>query len=142
MLQHRFPFLPAAALAAMVCAPALTSAQDAQVIHAFTPTGRSPISGLAEAADGSLYGALYSGGRRGAIYRIAPGGAVSIVHRFDDRSGPQPALARGVDGGIYAVSASGGEDDAGAVYRLDPTTGAVRAVYQARESHGFLTTGA
>jgi uncharacterized repeat protein (TIGR03803 family) len=142
MLQRRFPFLLAVALAATLCAPALTSAQDVQVIHAFTPTARSPMGGLAEAADGSLYGALYEGGRRGAIYRIAPGGAVSIVHRFDDRSAPYQTLIRGADGGIYAVSVTGGEDDAGAVYRLDPTTGAVRTVYQARESHGFLTTGA
>ena len=130
------------ALVALLWAPALAAAQDGQLIRAFTPTPSFPSSGLAEAADGSLYGALDAGGRQGAIYRIAPGGAVTIVHRFDDRGATYQTLTRGADGGIYAVSPASGEDDSGAVYRIDPTTGAVRTVYAGRASHGHLTTGA
>lgn len=91
-----------------------------------------------QAADGSLYGGLFEGGRRGAIYRLAPGGALSIVHRFEDAGMPASTPVRLADGSVVFASAFGGEDDAGSLVRIDPTTGTAAMIYSPRLSIGSL----
>lgn len=82
-----------------------------------------PTSAWTAATDGNLYAttALSLGGPGGGcVLRMGPGGAMQVLHRFDD-----PALGRlptGViqasDGHLYGIAAQGGVNNAGLVYRL------------------------
>ena len=70
------------------------------ILHNFTNglDARIPLSGLTQAADGTLYGVSYFGGanNEGAIYRIDPGGAnYSVVYSFSNNPNPPYSHADG-----------------------------------------------
>ena len=111
-------------------APALAGAQTVQILHAFGADPGLPRGGLVETPDGRLYGMSAGGGQSGTIYRIAPGGARSIVHRFDWRHFVDGRLVRGPDGVLFGTTREGGAARRGMVFGLDPATGVLRRLYE------------
>ncbi len=121
MLQRRFPFLLAAALAAM---PSGALAQ--QIVHTFKPPPAYPYGGLVEGLDGRLYGSTTQGG---AIYRLAADGSgpAEVVH--GDDVGATSSLVRASDGALYGTTPYGGIEDRGMVFRFDPATQRLTTVH-------------
>ncbi len=102
------------------------------VLHSFEANatdGAAPGIALAQAADGTLYGATSSGGNGGAndgsgtLFKIIPTGlsyAPFYLFSADGTTGKWPAgPGFGRDGGLYG-SASGGSNRVGVLYRINP----------------------
>ncbi len=96
-------------------------------LYSFDPSdsgGFSPVAGLAQGADGSLYGTTESGGANGlgTIFKITTNGVVTPVYSFDGGDGAFPVepmiLAR--DGNFYGTTSDGGIGGDGEVFRLTP----------------------
>lgn len=96
----------------------------ATVLHAFSgPDGATPLAGVIEGSDGTLYGTTYKGGANGTgtIYRIAPDGSFSLLHSFGDVGGgyPRHELVEASDGNLYgSYSAFEGTETFGGIFRL------------------------
>jgi uncharacterized repeat protein (TIGR03803 family) len=94
--------------------PTLVAAQPIQVLDTFTPSPGSPSGALIQVPDGSFYGPL-----AGGVYRIAPGGQVTVAPGAGNAVG---ALVRGPDGALYGTSNYDGANRRGTVFRVDPVT--------------------
>ena len=108
------------------------SGDDYQVIHQFegeSGTGDSPIGGLVEWCDGTLYGTTDDGGIDGAgtIFRInKDGSGFEVLHIYidspnpgDTEGTPRAPLLSALDGNFYGVT-SGGSVAQGTVFRIAP----------------------
>ncbi len=104
--------------------------EDFEVLHHFgagTNDGRTPKSRLLLASDGFLYGTTEAGGaaNAGTLFRISPNGSgYQVLHEFQpptEGRAPDFGLVEGLDGRLYGVTAAGGTDNLGTVYRFRPT---------------------
>lgn len=73
-----------------------------------------PYAGLTQGSDGVFYGVSYDGGAAnlGAVFKVTPGGATSVLHSFSgqsDGANPQAELSLGSDGRFYGVADNGGK---------------------------------
>jgi uncharacterized repeat protein (TIGR03803 family) len=98
------------------------------------PDGRAPQGTLMQAANGNLYGALFSGGSPthcaggcGTIFQITPAGVFSVFHSFcsttectHDGSFPSTGLTQGANGNYFGTTSSGGPSQVGIVYEITP----------------------
>ena len=99
---------------------------DVTVLHTFVgaPTdGSNPTASLVLAGDGNFYGTTAAGGSSdgGTLFRMTPGGVVTIVHMFAGGSadGWNPStLIQATDGNLYGITASGGAHNAGTAFRI------------------------
>ena len=107
------------------------------------PAGNLPGS-LIEGPDGKLYGdALYGGiggcngyCGYGVLYRVNTNGSgFQIIHRFcslancaDGSAGYAP-LVLGTDGNLYGTTYYGGTNNSGTIFRVTPSTGAYKVVF-------------
>ena len=105
----------------------------------FGPLGYQPIGGLIGLPNGMLYGVLRNGGppgSTGTLYRFDPATSTfQLVHAFLQTTGgwdPTSCLTLTRDGFLYGTTLRGGSENAGTIYRLDPTTGVVQTVYELR----------
>jgi uncharacterized repeat protein (TIGR03803 family) len=88
--------------------------------------GKNPAGSLAEGTDGTLYGTTYSGGasNQGTIFKLnTNGGGYAVLWSFSyfpnpGGINPLAGLARGVDGGFYGTTSSGGDRGPGTVFSL------------------------
>src|SRR5207249_2399965 len=57
-------------------------------LHAFASVGASPEAGLVQDSAGNLYGTTRYGGASGGgtVYKLAPSGALTVLHSFDPSS--------------------------------------------------------
>jgi uncharacterized repeat protein (TIGR03803 family) len=95
--------------------------------------GAEPVGALALGQDGALYGTTLRGGEAdlGTVFRLTPteGGRwlYTIVHHFaggaEDGAGPRSGLAMNAAGELFGVTAGGGAQDGGALYRLTRIAG-------------------
>ncbi len=96
--------------------------------------GYNPAAGLVQALDGDFYGTTYRGGANGfgTIFKVSQSGALTTLHDFCEQSGctdgaaPYARLMTATDGNLYGTTLSGGDGNAGTVFRITP--------------HGTLTT--
>lgn len=114
----------------------VTPAGVFSVLHAFDaldPNGRnndgSMPNDLIYAADGNFYGSTVLGGSTGGgtIFRMVPGGQLSVLHTFDFMPGytdstnggyQTRSLQMGNDGYLYGVTFHGGRNSGGTAFRL------------------------
>jgi uncharacterized repeat protein (TIGR03803 family) len=84
--------------------------------------GRDPEGGLAQGADGLLYGTTAAGGSLGGgtIFRIGTSGGLTTIHQFDGTNGysPRGELIEPSAGVFYGTTFGGSSNGYGAAYRL------------------------
>jgi len=108
----------------------VTPSGTVTTIHEFdSADGAFPYAGLVQGIDGNFYGTTLAGGSLapcggntgcGAVFRITPGGKLTVLHRFhsSDGSGPSTGLVQGMDGSLYGTTGSGGAHNAGTVFKI------------------------
>jgi uncharacterized repeat protein (TIGR03803 family) len=107
--------------------PALAPAQNAfTVLYTFqgTTDGASPDAGLIADHAGNLYGTTYGGGsfNYGLVFKLNTSGHEIVKHNFTGGSDgyfPFTPLLRDAHGNLYGVTAQGGTDSYGVVYKID-----------------------
>jgi uncharacterized protein (TIGR03437 family) len=96
-------------------------------LHSFSlAEGGEPYAGLIQATDGNFYGtALYGasvGGAtsRGAVFKMASGGVLTILHSFNNADGisPMAGVIEGKDGNLYGTTNNAGPNQWGTVFEL------------------------
>lgn len=112
---------------------------DFKILHHFSATGtdgKYPEGGVMEASDGNLYGTTSAGGNFdwGALFRINKDGTgYTILHHFNAANDaayyPVGNLHEGPGGTLFGVAYFGGADASGAIYMLNPTSGAVTMLH-------------
>lgn len=131
MFSNRILFRAAllgSALALAVFAPFAQARPVYTVVHQFTgaPTDGAYANSDVNVDDaGNLYGTTHNGGAHdvGAIYRIAPNGAETLLHSFvlGDNAGYNPYGGVTIDqssGDLYGTTEFGGTSDAGVIWKL------------------------
>jgi uncharacterized repeat protein (TIGR03803 family) len=98
-------------------------------LHVFCSTSSCPEgsdgNGLTRFSDGNFYGATLaslSGNFGGGLYRITPGGDLTVLHTFDPEGDdgdaePTPPI-QAADGTIYGTVLSGGANGSGFFYKM------------------------
>lgn len=96
-------------------------------LHQFNLTnGSGPLS-VMEVKDGSdwnLYGTTAAGGNgNGVVYKLTPGGAPTVLHKFSVTDGlaPVSGLVQAEDGKLYGATKYGGGGGKGVLYRISPS---------------------
>jgi uncharacterized repeat protein (TIGR03803 family) len=124
--------------------PGVASGQVSfEVVRSIVPEPGYPWGRVLLAADGALYGTTYVGGpfAAGTVFRLdlLPGGGAvrTIIHTFGGNDGRYPIgdLIQARDGTIYGTTCSGGAEDAGVVFKVDPS-GAFSLFHTFRPSTG------
>jgi len=116
----------------------MTPAGDITLLHSFRDgsvanDGYGPATGVIMGSDGNFYGTTWLGGLNdaGTIFKMTPGGVVTILHSFDynplfplgDRAN---ALLQGADGNFYGTTTFGGpgiinpEAGDGVIFKITP----------------------
>ena len=110
----------------------ITPAGSVTILHSFldgsvVQDGASPTAPLIQGTDGNFYGTAPSGGIAfGTIFKMTPGGVVTIMHKFGDGStvldGGRPGapLVQGTDGNFYGTAPLGGKDGYGTAFKMTP----------------------
>jgi uncharacterized repeat protein (TIGR03803 family) len=135
----------------------LTPAGVETVLYSFGVTGTdgsNPITALIEGSDGNFYGTTPNGGAHsaGTFFKITPGGIETVLYSFGSLTGdgtyPLGALILGNDGNFYSVTANGGVNAAGTIYKITPA-GVETVLYSFQggsvdgsQPYGALTLGA
>ena len=90
--------------------------------------GNTPyLMALIQGSDGNVYGTTQYGGtsNRGVVFKMTPGGVVTVLYSFSNGSdGEYPAagLVQGADGNFYGTTRTGGANNgAGTVFKISPT---------------------
>src|SRR5579864_3309082 len=102
--------------------------------------GRSIVSGLVQASDGNFYGTASLGGPLGygTVYRMTPGGAVTVLHNFDVTDGSSPnLLLLATDGNFYGTTISSGANGDGTLFKATPQ-GTVTVLHSFNQTDGAL----
>ncbi len=103
----------------------VTPAGSESVLYSFAATGdgANPQGSLIQASDGNFYGLTPNGGANGtgAVIKVTPAGSESILYSFaatNDGANPYGSLVQASDGNLYGMTANGGANGAGVVFRV------------------------
>jgi uncharacterized repeat protein (TIGR03803 family) len=117
-----------------------------QVLYSFTLTGGDaggPVAGLAQGADGSLYGTASAGGTNysGTVFKLGrDGSGYRVLYRFTgtggDGSDPGAGLVQGTDGALYGTTSRGGINNNGTVFKLNPDGSGYSVIHSFTNSPG------
>jgi uncharacterized repeat protein (TIGR03803 family) len=107
------------------------------VLHRFTggADGAGPQAGLVRDEADNLYGTTFFGGASsfGVVFKLNPyTHKLTVLHSFTlgtDGGGPQAGLIRDEAGNMYGTCQAGGTYGYGVLFKLDPTTREVTALY-------------
>ena len=118
-------FFLALVLACLATTPVCKAALSLQTIYEFKSSPpRFPQAGLVQADDGNFYGTTVGDGMNGdfgTVYRITPGGVLTVLHSFRSSDGELPVagLVQGKDGQLYGTAQGGGaHGDFGTIFRI------------------------
>src|SRR5437660_469946 len=90
------------------------------------PTGASPRAPLIQSPSGNFYGTTgYGGfgGDGGTVFRVTPGGVLTVLYDFSSGGGgyyPQGGLVLAKNGKFYGTTVYGGTYGGGTVFRITP----------------------
>jgi uncharacterized repeat protein (TIGR03803 family) len=89
---------------------------------------------------GNLYGTSVEGGlfRAGAVFRLSPAGKLAVLFSFGagvDGWGPYQGLVRDSAGNLYGVTAYGGKDNYGTIFKVS-SIGRMDVLYNMTQSDG------
>ncbi len=103
--------------------------------------GSTPYSPVIQAMDGNFYGTTITGGSGGSclygcgvVYKITPAGNFSTLYDFCTQTGcpdgasPFAGIVQGTDGNFYGVTASGGTNGWGTIFKIT-ATGTLTTLY-------------
>jgi uncharacterized repeat protein (TIGR03803 family) len=89
----------------------MTASGTLTTLHSFdyaSGDGAQPFAALIQASDGNFYGTTAGGGpsNAGTIFKITPGGILTILHFFDGSDGASPvtSLVEGSNGNLYGTA--------------------------------------
>ncbi len=106
------------------------------ILQSFTggADGGIPNGGLARDKDGNLYGTTFTGGSAnlGTVFKVTASGVFSTIYTFPDTahgSHPNATLTLNKSGNLYGTTQYGGASNRGAVFTLDPDSGAESILY-------------
>jgi uncharacterized repeat protein (TIGR03803 family) len=115
----------------------ITSSGTLTTLHSFDGTdGRNPGAGLVQATNGDFYGTtlygganynVYCGANCGTVFKIAPGGTLTVLYSFCAQSGctdgrnPSAGLVQATNGDLYGTAYGGGANDYGTVFKITPS---------------------
>ena len=115
------------------CVFAITPGGQYTVLHRFgdgsvSGDGASPNGDLVQGADGNFYGTTQAGGAYllGTVFKMTPQGQVTILHTFpdagvmNDGEFPTNGLMLASDGNFYGLTAAGGSNALGTIFRMTP----------------------
>lgn len=94
------------------------------VFHTFQggASGAVPRSGLLMDAAGNLFGSTSQGGTQenGLVFKIAPDGTYTVLHRFTGKEGANPngGLVEDEAGNLFGTALGGGSEALGTVFEL------------------------
>lgn len=105
----------------------ITLSGSLTTVHTFNGyDGAFPEAGLALGVDGNFYGTTTEGGSYtycpnwgcGTVFRMTPGGAVTVLHSFNtfDGTAPLAGLLPSADGTLYGTTWGGGSNGNGTVF--------------------------
>lgn len=87
----------------------------------------NPTGPVTEASDGNFYGTTpygpdISSGEDGSVFRVTPGGVLTVMHQFNGTDGSRPngALLQAKDGYLYGTTPNGGTNGYGTLFRMTP----------------------
>jgi uncharacterized repeat protein (TIGR03803 family) len=116
-------------------------------VHAFIGTDgilQSDPAALVQATDGNFYGVASNGsGNLGTVFKMTPGGAVTVLHDFSgspDGAYPDGTLVQGTDGSFYGTTSEGGTNSQGTVFKITPG-GMLTILHSFGGSDGFTPVG-
>lgn len=105
-----------------------------------TTNPRPAGDGLAEGANGVLYGATSSGGAfgYGAVFAAAAdGSSATVLHSFNNRDGAQPSgLSRGPAGLLYGSATFGGPSGNGTLFKVATNGSSLSTVHSFHGADG------
>ncbi len=86
--------------------------------------GANPHGALAQGRDGNFYGQTFFAGvgSGGTVFKMTPGGALTVIHAFigTEGSDPESALVLVKNGSFYGTATYGGLPNAGTIFRITP----------------------
>jgi uncharacterized repeat protein (TIGR03803 family) len=90
--------------------------------------GSNPYAGVAQGSDGNLYGTTFNGGASelGTVFKMTAAGDLTTLVEFTGNGAvnmggnPYAGLVQGSDGNFYGVTAFGGDNGRGTVFKMTP----------------------
>ena len=122
----RYRFTLTLLVLAIAALSAVAHAQTFSVLYNFGTQSDDPTnpqySGIvAQGRDGNLYSAAPGGTDGvGAMFKITPGGTLTVPYTFDLTVEPYGGLTLGTDGNFYGTTNSGGTANLGTVFKVAP----------------------
>lgn len=111
------------------------------VVHSFDQTDGYVADGaLVQDSNGNLYGTGPGGANNlGTVFTIKPDGSGhTVLHDFDGPNGSHPrcSLLFGLDGNLYSGTSTGGANDEGVIFSINPNGTGFTKIYDLTTSDG------
>ena len=111
-----------------------------EAVHTFSGNKGRPTAGLAQGADGRLYGTTESGGfhGKGSVYATDASGNAEVLYEFSGTDGEMPLgrLLLASNGDFYGTTSTGGLDGYGTLFRMTAEGSLTTLIHFNGESQG------